>query len=86
MNEREILAEAERAEALLNDPLIKKVLNGMREKLRGAVDKEKTFDPLYAERLFNALKVVDSFESALFASIQSGKVVEIDIKRKRKIF
>lgn len=78
---REDIRNATRAEEILNDPLVRMALDGMREQLKAGFSSQSSYNPERSHEYFLCLKVVDKFEDALKATIDSGKLAQVEIER-----
>lgn len=78
---REDVRNATRAKEILNDPLVRMALDGMRDQLKAGFSSQKAYNPEQSHEMWLTLRVVDKFEEFLLATIDTGTLADAEIKR-----
>jgi len=81
-NLQQEITDGMRADSILNDPLVRNALDGMRDQLKSGFSEQKEYNQDKAKEIWLALRVIDKFESALQESIETGKMASIEVERK----
>jgi light-regulated signal transduction histidine kinase (bacteriophytochrome) len=78
---REDIRTATRADEIMNDPLVRMALDGMRENLKSGFSAQSRYNQEQSHEMWLTLKVIDKFEQFLKATIDNGKLAEHEIER-----
>jgi len=73
--------DASRAEEIINDPLVRMALDGMREQLKDGFSAQSRYNQEQSQEIWITLKVIDKFEQFLKATIDNGKLAEHELTR-----
>lgn len=69
------------AKDIINHPLVRMALDGMREQLKDGFSAQTTYNAEKAHEVWLALRVIEKFEQALKTVIDTGKMAEIELER-----
>ena len=81
MSHEEDLARANRAELLLNEPLVIEAFDALKREYIGAWEASPARDTDARERLWQAVQIVGKVRSHLQAMVGDGKIAQADIER-----
>jgi hypothetical protein len=74
-------SDGRRADEILNDPLVRMALDGMKANLLTSFSSQRDYNQEKSNQVWLAIKVIDKFEAALRETINTGKMADIEIER-----
>jgi hypothetical protein len=75
------IQNGQEAKDIINHPLVRMALDGMREQLKNGFSEQTVYSSEKAHEVWLALRVIEKFEQALKTVIDTGKMAEIELQK-----